>query len=130
MYEYEYVRYSQLYIVCIQYVTVLVGRGRAKHSKYLLIVGENQSSGWMAEKERVNECRNELMMEAVDSIAQMAPAEYAAAIEKFQQLMLASCAIQRCAQKPHIAAANNGTAEQYELLCFGCDKVSFSLCSD
>ena len=73
----------------------------------------------MAEKERVNKCRNEFMQKAVDSIAQMAPAEYAAEIEKYQQLKLASFAIKKCVQKPRTAAAN---ADQFEIRCLGCDK--------
>ena len=75
----------------------------------------------MAEKERVNECRDELMQEAMDSIAQMAPAEYAAEIEKYQQRMLASLATQSCAQELRTTAAND---DQYEILCGGCYEVS------
>lgn len=94
-----------------------------KDAKYLLIVGESRNYGWMREKEHVNESRNELMEQAMDQIAQLLPAEYAAQIQRLKQQTLGKREAKKSMPELCVTIPKGNSGTDYELLCSLCDKV-------
>ena len=96
------------------------GRGRAKNSRYVLVVGTGPNYGWLERKEALNEIRNELMQKATIVISAMSPQLFQSSVRELQNQAITLKAVRKVSEKKLAELTSQFT--HYELLCGSCGR--------